>query len=116
MNDFLLNLGLKDTFNLEELNWNSHVNPSVSQKALEIARRINPLFENQKQKKALMKFLMAQFPTLTYGKSSLFSDNQRQKILDLYKEDNQNLFKSYMPDFPTDFYSSIENINSFFNN
>ena len=108
VDDFLSHVGLEGAFDLEELGAPLMANASYSQRSLDIALRVNELFDRKRQRSAFRKFLKKQFPVKKYGRSVVFSDEQRGKLLEIYKEDNEKLFANYMPEFPADSYSSIE--------
>jgi len=108
LDDFLDCIGMKGHFDLKEQDVPTEVNTSISKRALEIAMKVNPMLDTQKQKKKMKLYLKANFPANEYGKAVVLSDEERLQILDLYRLDNERLFSEYMPHFPKDSYSSIE--------
>ena len=47
------------------------------------------------------------FPVGDYPSAVILTDLERSRILDIYREDNERLFATWMPDLPRDAYSSI---------
>jgi hypothetical protein len=55
----------------------------------------------------LRKYLKTHFPVGAYPPAAILTDEERIGLLDLYREDNERLFTTWMPALPRDSYSSL---------
>ena len=106
INDFLVNLDLADQLDLSVFKKDPAANLSYSQRALDLALNMNPLLDTTEQRNATRRFLKRQFPADRYPAARILSDEERLKVIDLYREDNEHIFRAHMADLPSDTYSS----------
>jgi phosphatidylglycerophosphate synthase len=83
-------------------------NQSYTAPAWEAAMVMNQYVESPKQAKTVRRFLSKLFPAGEYPKPVLLSDEERRELLEMYREDNRDLFTRYLPQFPPDSYSTEE--------
>lgn len=108
LDDFLSNLGLQGRLDFSTFEEDPSANRSYTQPALEIALKVNQHLETSKQRDAFRKFLKALFPVDAYPAATVFTDEQRRHLIDLYRSDNEVLFTTWMPDLPFDAYSTLD--------
>ncbi|BBO87860.1 hypothetical protein DSCOOX_10400 [Desulfosarcina ovata subsp. ovata] len=70
-------------------------NPSLSKKGLELTRFGNTIL-NQKERSLLRNFLQENFPKAKEDGFDLFTDEQREILIDFYRQSNQTLFNYYI--------------------
>lgn len=78
-------------------------NESFSKPAHYLALKILPNIDRARrpQVSAILKML---FPPTVFGKSNPMTESTKREIIETLKEDNSALFKTYITDFPDDFY------------
>lgn len=81
---------------------NMAINSSYSKDALEIALKCNPHIPHEKRY-VFSKFLIDNFSVQDYGKLNLFNEEQRQQILEYYRNSNIEIFKKYISDIIYDY-------------
>ena len=64
-------------------------NPSISEKGMQMALAVNPLLSSPKQRKAVRVFLQKHFSNRRYPRPTLFSDDERRQLSQLYDEEYQ---------------------------
>lgn len=62
-------------------------NPSISEKGMQMALAVNPLLTRPKQRKAVRVFLQKHFSNRRYPRPSLYSDDDRRQLSQLYDEE-----------------------------
>jgi len=82
-------------------------NRSYSQKALDIALKMNSEIDTSQQAEAVKRFLKKRFGVDKYPRAFIWSDADRQAIVDVYRPSNEKLFGQYMSDLPQDAYTSL---------
>ena len=87
---------------------NDPSNQSYTAPAWEAAMVMNQYVESPEDAKAVRRFLGRLFPPSDYPKAILLSDEERGELLEMYREDNRDLFSRYLPHFPPDSYSTDE--------
>ena len=70
-------------------------NRSYSGLAMRIARKVNPLLDNERDRKALRKFLQEKFSTATHPRAELLTPETRAAITARYAASNRELFARY---------------------
>lgn len=107
LEDFLFNVGLDGQLDMSEFEKDPSANRSYSAKALSIALKINSELATKKERDSVRKFLKRVFPIGTYPGAQILTDEERAKLIELYADDNEQLFMTFMPELPLDSYSSI---------
>jgi len=87
---------------------NDPSNQSYTAPAWEAAMVMNQYVESAEDAKAVRRFLGRLFPASDYPKAILLSDEERGELLEMYREENRDLFTRYLPQFPADSYSTDE--------
>lgn len=90
----------------EALQARTSANESYSDPAVQIARKVNHLFERSTELRSLRAFLWTAYPPSRYPKASVLSDQEREAIVARYAECNRRLFQDWMSAYPVDSYSS----------
>jgi hypothetical protein len=108
LDDFFVNLGLQGAIEFSNFADDPAANLSYSQRALEIALKLNPDLDSKPQRDAVRRLLKRHFPPDVYGPALVLTDAERARQLELYESDNERLFATFMPDLPVDSYSSQE--------
>ncbi len=108
LEDFLGNVGLQGQLDMSEFEDDPSANRSYSGKALAIALKVNGELETKKERDTMKRFLKRVFPIGDYPSAQILSAEERAKLIELYADDNEQLFMTFMPDLPMDSYSSIE--------
>ena len=76
-------------------------NPSLSKKSIELARFGNTIL-NAEERLLFRYFLQELFPKAKGDGFELFTGDEREVVIDVYRESNQDLFNDYMlEDFKT---------------
>jgi len=107
LDDFLTVVDLKGSLDYSEFEEDPAANLSYSQQALDIAMMINPLLDTRKQKNSVRRFLKSHFPIGEYPSAQILSAEERLRLIELYRGDNERLFATFMPDLPADSYSEL---------
>lgn len=107
LEDFLINVRLDGRLDMTGFDDEPSANRSYSGKALSIALKANDELETKPERDAMKRFLKRAFPIGTYPGAQILSDEERSKLIDLYADDNEQLFMTFMPDLPMDSYSSV---------
>ena len=108
LDDFLGNVGLQGALDLSVFDGDPSANRSYSQKALDVALALNPFLETNKQRNATRQFLKQAFPVGRHPAAAILSEEERLHLIDIYRDDNERLFRTWMPDLPADSYSTLE--------
>jgi hypothetical protein len=106
VDDFLANVGLSGSLDYSVVEEDLSANQSYSHAALQIALEINRMMDTREQRRELRRFLKTRFPVGAYPPAAIMLDEDRNTLLDLYSEDNERLFDTWMPELPRDAYSS----------
>lgn len=107
LTDFLAAAGVPDLDSLA-IPEVPRVNPSHSAKGLAIARDGNARLRGKGEKRGLRDLLVQLFPPGEYPRAQLFTDDQRARVVDAHRADNERLFERWMPDLPAASYASDE--------
>lgn len=91
---FLETIGVGDRVKLGPI---EEKNRSFSALALEMALRCYPLLMNLADKRKMARFLQVHYSNRDYPAARLVSKELKERILDLHREDNLSLFRSYFP-------------------
>lgn len=110
LDDYLSNVGLDGKLDYSEFAKDPSANRSYSQKALDLARAMNPHLDTKEERDAVRRFLKKQFSTDGYPAAKILSDAEREKLVALYREDNERLFSTWMPELPYDAYSTVDGV------
>jgi hypothetical protein len=108
LDDFLSNVGLDGRLDYSGFKSEPSSNRSYSQRALDIALTINPHLETGKQRTAARQFLKQQFPVGDYPSAKILTDEERERVVAVYRDDNERLFSTWMPELPYDSYSTVD--------
>jgi len=108
LDDFLSNIGLQGRLDLSQFEEDPSANRSYSGKALDIALKANPLLETKGERDAMRRFLKRTFTAGEYPSAQILSEDERKKLIELYADDNEQLFMTFMPDLPVDAYSTLD--------
>jgi hypothetical protein len=106
LDDFLSNVGLQGELDLSAFDSEPSANRSYSGKALDIALKANSALDTKDERDKMRKFLKRTFPVGEYPSANILSEEQRSKLIELYADDNEQLFMTFMPDLPMDAYST----------
>jgi len=107
LDDFLSNVGLQGELDLAGFDGDPSANRSYSGKALDIALQANAVLETKAERDKMRKFLKRAFPVGDYPSAMILSDEERTKLIELYADDNEQLFMTFMPELPMDAYSTV---------
>jgi hypothetical protein len=80
-------------------------NPSLSKKGLEVAKACNPLL-SEDERELMRKFLENNFEKAKSDSFQLFSEEERNQLIEYYKPYNERLFSRYMKKYEKDYYLS----------
>lgn len=83
-------------------------NPSYTQPAYELAKKINKHLETPAQRELTRKYLRKLYPADKYPRAQLLTEEQRSELIEIYRPTNETFFAEYLPEFPVDSYSSPE--------
>ena len=108
LDDFLSNVGLKGKLDLDTFESEPSANRSYSGKALQLALRSNDLLETKGERDRMRRFLKRAFPVGKYPPAEILSEEERARLIELYADDNEQLFMTLMPDLPMDAYSTVD--------
>jgi hypothetical protein len=111
--DFLDNLGAGDLVHQLEPKTLATTNPSYTQPAWVAALAINRLLTKPEHPDKVRKFLTDLFPPGEYPAAQLLTDEERLSMLTRYRDENAELFATYLPEFPKDAYSTLEGTKAF---
>lgn len=81
-------------------------NRSYSQRAFDIAREVNPLLETDAERQVMRDFLTETYPLSEFRGVRCLGRSQRERILELYRSSNEDLFRRYIPTLPPSTYGS----------
>lgn len=79
---------------------NRSANRSFSAKAIEIFEKLHPILDQDEVRK-LRYFLQTHFSTAHYPRAKLLSDEQSASIRAYYRQENDDLFRLFMPKYST---------------
>jgi hypothetical protein len=105
VDDFLDVIGLKGALDLSAVGTDLSPHRVYSRQALKIALGMNPYLETKKERRLVREFLLANFAAPDDRQSRFLPKRARQRILDAYRDQNRQLFRSCMPDLPDDSYN-----------
>lgn len=108
LEDFLSNVGLQGTLDMSRFESDPSANRSYSQPALDLAMLVNPRLQTGKQRGAFRQFLKQNFPVGDYPSAKILNDQERQRVVDVYRDDNERTFSTWMPELPFDAYSTLD--------
>lgn len=105
--DFLDVVGLEERPDLDVV---GRLSPHrvYSSRGLRIALGMNPLLDNDEDRRLVRTFLMENFAARRARDSRFVPEHVRRRILLTYQEPNRRLFSTHMPDLPEDSYADDE--------
>jgi hypothetical protein len=95
---------MRVSVDFDALDFARRANPSHSERAMELARAINPHLDTKDEVVRVREFLRRTFPLNAYPAATLLDDDDRRRLLALFAADNEALFHQWMPDFPPEMY------------
>jgi hypothetical protein len=104
--DFLTLVDSADLISTLEPKRLEATNPAYTHPAWQAARSLNQLLDRPGQAKQVRRFLHKLFPVDLYPRAQQFTEEERLKVLRLHHPDNTRLFLKYLPEFPSDSYST----------
>lgn len=110
LDDFLSNVGLQGQLDYSGFKSEPSSNRSYSQKALDIALAINRHLDTGSQRTAARQFLKQHFPVGEYPSATILNEDERSRVVAVYREDNERLFSTWMPELPYDSYSTVDGV------
>lgn len=87
-------LGIK--LDLSDFDWHDQANPSLSIIGVDVLLNILPHLDNAMAKKILVRYCFENLSSAKYGKPVLFDSLTRNMMVSFCREDNMELFKSYI--------------------
>ncbi|MCZ7531698.1 MAG: hypothetical protein M5U31_16000 [Acidimicrobiia bacterium] len=105
---FLGAVGLSGRLDLSDLATEHHESSLYSRNALRLALAMNPHLDTERERSLVRSFLLEEFPSPPYTEARFISKKSRARIIDAYRDDNEHLFSTHMPDLPRDSYASLE--------
>ena len=99
------------TVDFESLSFPRRANPAFSERAMELARVINPQLDSKDEVVKVREFLREMFPIgESHPAAALLSEQDRLQILATQSADNEELFRRWMPQYPADTYSRLDTV------
>ena len=77
---------------------------------LQLARAMNPHLDDAEQRKRVRIFLRSNYGTSDESQCRVFNDRQRAELLAAYGECNEELFRTWLPAFPSDSYARTDTL------
>ncbi|MDQ1630509.1 MAG: hypothetical protein QOC80_481 [Frankiaceae bacterium] len=105
VNDFLGLVGLENALDLYAMGIDPWPYPPVySARGAQLALVLNPLMDTPRERRRLRAYLWDNYRASERYATDLLDRGVRQRILDCYAERNQELFRRWMPDLPSNSY------------
>jgi hypothetical protein len=104
--DFLETIGLGDLGDDLPAEALILANASFSEPAWRSALTINRYLTNPADRRKVRKFLGSMFPPDRHPKAHLLTDRERAALIERYRDENERLFRTWMPSYPTGAYST----------
>jgi len=106
LDDFLTNVGLQGAVDLSGLEPDLSANQSYSHPALQIALALNGRLETREERAGLRRILKTHLPASSHPAAVVLTGAERRHLLEIYRDENEHLFSTWMPDLPRDAYST----------
>jgi hypothetical protein len=104
--EVLRSLGLPIDVDPDALRRHLGRNHGYSAMALRLALVMNPLLDTERERRWVREFLRREFGCPPYEPARFLTDDERASILEIYRSDNQRLFREHMSDLPPSSYES----------
>ena len=95
----------------ESLSFPRRANPAFSERAMELAKVINPQLDTKDEVVTVREFLRETFPVgENHPAAALLDEPNRLAVLGAHAAGNEELFRRWMPEYPADAYSRLDTV------
>lgn len=109
LNGLLTPMGVSVDFG--EVSFPRRANPSFSERAMVLAKAINPHLDSKGDVVKVREFLRTQYPIgEDHPAATLFTEDDRLRLLGTQASDNEQLFRRWMPAYPADAYARLDTV------